>query len=129
MIYLYIYLFIYLSIYYLFISITKYKTSLLILCLPLRVRMSTASLLVSIGKYVLSFFCLNICQFLSLTLFVCLMFVCLFACYSAPVIIFGKCLYCCCKFDFVTKSSFSSIITHCVLFHILILPFGENSIY
>ena len=49
----------------------------------------------SICKYVL-FFCLHVRQF--------------------PVTISGKCLYCFCKFDFVTQYSFPSIITYCVLF-------------
>ena len=53
-----------------------------------------------------------------------LFFVCLFGCYSAPDIVFGKCLYCFCKFDFVTQSSFSSIITDRVLFHFFIGPLG-----
>ena len=59
----------------------------------------------------------------SFGLFYCLLL--LFGSCPAPVNISGKCLYCCCKFDFVTQSSFSSIITHLVLFHIFIHPLGR----
>ena len=77
---------------------------------------------VSISRYVFLFFYLNVHQFkCSLSLFVCL-----FGCYPAPVIIIAKCLCCYCKFDFVTQSSFSSIIIHHVLFRLFIRPLGQN---
>ena len=85
---------------------------------------------VSICKYLFLFLCPNVYQFLWLWDYVTMsFFVCLFGWYSGPVIIFGKCLYCCFKFDFVTQSSFSSFIIHHVLLHIFIHPLGENLIY
>ena len=77
---------------------------------------------VSFFKYVFLFFWLNVHQFLCL--WACLF--CLFGCYSASVIIFDKHLYCCCRFDFVTRSSFSSVVVHYVLFHIFICPFEKT---
>ena len=95
-IYFIIYLFIYLSIYYSFISITaEHKASFFTFCLPLAACVHCKCLCVY-SSVCLFFFCLNFFQFLCL--WVCLFF--LFGCYSAPVIIFAKFLYCNCKFWF-----------------------------
>ena len=125
----------------------EYKISCLILCNTFNfifVYVDCKSARVSICKYVFCFF--FFCFFFNFFSFVCLFvfpkyssvfvsfglfyfLLLLFGCCPAPVDISGKCLYWCCKCDFVTQSSFSSIIAHLVLFHIFIHPLGENSIY
>ena len=94
-IYLFNYLFIYLSIYYSFISITvEHKASFFTFCLPLTVCVHCKCLCVysSVCLFFLpEFFPI----FVSLSLFVFL-----FGCYSAAVIIFAKFLYCNWKFWF-----------------------------
>ena len=79
-----------------------YGASFFIFCLTLPVRVSTVSLLVrlfvsmSFSPFsILFFFFLH--KFLLVYVSVSL-FVCLFGCYSAPLIIFGKCLDCYCQF-------------------------------
>ena len=49
--------------------------------------------LLQYSYFFIFYFSINFCQFTSVSLFVCL-----FGCYSAPLIIFGKCLDCYCQF-------------------------------
>ena len=49
--------------------------------------------LLQYSYFFIFYFSINFCQFMSVSLFVCL-----FGCYSAPLIIFGKCLDCYCQF-------------------------------
>ena len=100
--FLFIFVIIFLSIYHLLVSTTtEHKTSCFIFYLPLSVYVPTVSLLlrrfVSMSFCSLStFFCL---KFLPVSVFLSL-FVCLFGCYPAPVIIFANCLYFYSKFWF-----------------------------
>ena len=122
--FLFIFAVIFLSIYHLLVSTTtEHKASFFIFYLPLSVCVPTVSLLlrrfVSMSFCSLStFFCLN---FLPVSVFLSL-FVCLFGCYTAPVIIFANCLY-------FLQSLYLSIITHHLLLHFFIRPLGENSRY
>ena len=78
----------------------------MIFCLTLSVHVSTVSLLVrlfvsmcfsSFSIFIFLFFLFFLHKFLSVSVSMSL-FVGLFACYSAPLIIFGKCLYSYCQF-------------------------------
>ena len=94
-------------IYSLLISITTEQgASFFIFCLTLSVHVSTVSLLVrlfvsmcfsSFSIFIFLFFLFFLHKFLSVSVSMSL-FVGLFACYSAPLIIFGKCLYSYCQF-------------------------------
>ena len=88
----------------LLISITTEKgASFLIFCLTLSVHVSTVSLLVRLfvsmcfSSFSIFIFLFFLHKFLSVSVSMSL-FVGLFACYSAPLIVFGKCLYSYCQF-------------------------------
>ena len=96
--FLFIYLFICLVYFvYLFVYLSFYLFILYLFQQQQNISYLSKSPCMSICKYVFFFlqyvFYLNVCQFLCL-------WVCFFGCYSAPVIIFAKCLYCYCQFWF-----------------------------
>ena len=85
---------------------TEQGASFFIFCLTLSVHVSTVSLLVrlfvsmcfsSFSIFIFLFFLFFLHKFLSVSVSMSL-FVGLFACYSAPLIIFGNCLYSYCQF-------------------------------
>ena len=128
-------------IYSLLISITTEQgASFFIFCLTLSVHVSTVSLLVrlfvsmwfsSFSIFIFLFFLFFLHKFLSVSVSMSL-FVGLFACYSAPLIIFGNCLYSYCQFRCCGKTVIFTNRHHLfffllLFFHIFIRPLGENS--
>ena len=63
------------------------------------VSMSSFSIFVFLFIYLFIYLFIFLHKFLSVSLSLSL-FVCLFGCYSAWLIIFDKCLYCCCQFRY-----------------------------
>ena len=112
----------------------------MIFCLTLSVHVSTVSLLVrlfvsmcfsSFSIFIFLLFLFFLHKFLSVSVSMSL-FVGLFACYSAPLIIFGKCLYSYCQFrccgtTVIFINHHPSFFCFCFFFHFFIRPLGENS--